>query len=127
MFTGREVLKIQNMEYRKKGKLGIRNLGSLVLFEGGLAFFKSRGALAASVGFGLVGQFFSRNNEKNEAQVEIPFTQIASVKLRSVYLMPAIEVALRDGSSVLFITQSRVFNGKSDLKKAVYYISAQIR
>ena len=126
MLAGREVMKIQNMEYRKS-KMGLRNLGSLVLFEGGIAFFKAKGALAAGMGFGLVGQFLSRNNEKNEAEIEIPFTQISSVKLCSVIAMPAIEVLLRDGSSIYFITQSRMFNGKSDLEKAANYISGQIR
>ena len=126
MLTGREVMRIQNMDYRKS-KMGIRNLGSLVLFESGLAFFKARGALAAQVGFGLVGQFLSRNNEKNEAEIEVPFSQISNVKLCKVITTPAIAVTLRDGSSVYFITQSRIFNGKSDLEKAVNYIGDMIR
>ncbi len=63
MLVGQEVIKFQNMEYRKS-KLGVRHLGTLVILETGIAFFKAKGALAAGMGFGLVGQFLSRNNEK---------------------------------------------------------------
>jgi len=126
MLAGREVMKLQNMEY-KKSMIGIRNLGSFVVYEGGIAFHKAKGALAAGIGFGLVGQFFSRNNEKSEAEIEVPFSQIRSVRLCSVMMYPAIEITLRDGSTVSFYTQSRIFNGKSDLERVANYISSQIR
>ena len=126
MLAGREVMRIQNMEYRKS-KMGMRNLGSLAVFEEGIAFFKVKGGLAAGLAFGLVGQFLSRHNEKSEAEIEVPYSQISSVKLCSIITTPAIEVTLRDGTSVYFLTQSRMFNGKSDLERAVSYISGQLR
>lgn len=126
MLAGREVMKIQNMQY-KKAKVSFCVFGSLVLFEGGIAFFKSKGAMAAQLGFGMVGAFLSRNNEVNEPEIELQYSQIRDARYCLVVMNPAIEVSLRDGSSIYFVSQSRLFNGKSDLEKAANYINSQIR
>ena len=115
MLAGREIMKIQNMQY-KKAKLGFSVMGTFAIFEGGIAFFKAKGALAAQVGLGMMGAFLSRNNESNTPEIELEFSQIREARCCTVTMNPAIEVSLRDGSAVYFVTQSRLFNGRSDLE-----------
>lgn len=123
--TGRELMKIQNMQYRKSSLKGI--LGTLSVYEDGIAFYKVKGALLAQAGFGLLGALAVRNNENSEAEIEVPYSEITGAQVRSIVMTPAVEVTLRDGSTVQFLTQSRVFNGKSDLERAAAYINEHIR
>lgn len=124
--NGREVMRIQNMQYAKK-KISFVKRGSLVLYESGIAFYKAKGAAAGVAAFGLVGAFATRNNEKSESEIELPFSQIQGVKYCLIAINPALEVTKCDGTSIYFISESRLFNGKADLEKAANYINSQIR
>ena len=124
MLSGNEIMKIQNMTYRKSALKG--TMGTLSIREDGIAFYKVKGAALAQAGFGLLGALAVRNNESAEAEIEVPYSDITRAEVRSIMMTPTIEVTLSDGSSVTFLTQSRIFNGKSDLERAVDTINGRI-
>ena len=126
ILEGKEILRLKNMDYRK-GKMSMPSaMGSLAIFEDGVAFFKSKGAMLGAVGFGLLGGALTQNNEKSEAELEVPFRDIRSANAVNVVLEPGLELQLSDGRTVYFMSRSRVFNGKADMQHAADLINQRL-
>ena len=124
--SGREVMRLKNMDYRK-GKMSMPSaFGSLVVFEDGVAFFKSAGAMLGGAAFGLLGQALTRNNEKDTPEFELTFGEIQSARSVTVVLEPGLELELKSGEKKYFMSRSRVFNGKADMQRVADAINQRV-
>ena len=127
MSTGRELKTIQNIECYSKGGQMLRRVGYVTIYEDGIVFYKVKGAVMAQAGFGLLGAAVAGNSRNGEANLELQYSEISSVSVRNKMLSPAIEITLKNGQEpVYFISQSRLFNGKSDLEEAANIIRQRI-
>ena len=127
MDTGKELRTIQNIECYSKGGQTLRRVGYATIYENGIVFYKVKGAVLAQAGFGLIGAAVAGNSRNGEVNLEIPYSDISSVNVRNKMLSPSIEIILKDGQNpVYFISQSRVFNGKSALEDAAGIIRERI-
>ncbi len=124
--VGKEILRLKNMDYRKSKVTMPSGMGSLVVYEDGVAFFKSSGAMLGAMAFGLLGQALTSNNEQSEAMLELPYDRIRGARNVLIALEPGLEIQLTDGSTVYFMSRSRVFNGKADMQRAADCINQRI-
>ena len=127
MEFGRELKTIQNVECYSKGGQTWRQLGYVVLYEEGLVFYKVKGAVLAQAGFGLLGAAVSGGSRKGEFKLELPYSDIVSVRVCNKMLNAAIEIIRKDGNPVYLLSQSRLFNGKSALSEYVDIINRRLK
>ena len=128
MITGKELRTIPNIECYSKGGQMLRRVGYAIIYEEGIIFYKVKGAVMAQAGFGLLGAAVAGSSRNGDPNLELPYSEISSVNVRNKMLSPAIEIVLKDGQNpVYFISQSRVFNGKSKLEDAANIIREKIK
>ena len=105
----------------------MRQLGYVVLYEEGLVFYKVKGAVMAQAGFGLLGAAIAGGSRKGEVKLELPYSEIVSVRVCNKLLNAAIEITRKNGNPVYLLSQSRLFNGKSSLNEYVDIISRRLK
>lgn len=127
MEYGKELKTIQNVECYSKGGQTLRQLGYVVLYEEGLVFYKVKGAVMAQAGFGLLGAAIAGGSRKGEVKLELPYSEIVSVRVCNKLLNAAIEITRKNGNPVYLLSQSRLFNGKSSLNEYVDIISRRLK
>ena len=123
--SGSELNKLENMQFRKS-KMGFMAMGTMIVREDGIAFYKAKGALLGRSMFGLLGAAATRNNTSPEPDEEYGYSEIRSVHCENFMMTPTIFVDLQDGSTVYFSTQSRMFNGKGALETAAACIQSKL-
>jgi hypothetical protein len=122
---GRVEQRLENMQFRKS-KMGFMTMGTLDIHPDGIAFYKAKGALAGRALFGMLGAAATKGNTGREPEAAFTFAEIQNARYDSIMMTPTIIIDLKNGGTVFFSTQSRMFNGKSTLMTAADYIRSKL-
>ena len=122
---GRTIMELQSLQLNTKVFGGFMGIGTLMVKEDGIAFYKSKGALVGQALFGLIGLAATKNRISGEPACEFSSNEIASAESTGA-LSCILKVTLKDGQQLRFYTRSRLITGKKDLDRAADLINSSL-